>query len=256
MINNVFIDSILSFLGGFLAVFGPCAWLILLGYFSFTTGTVLAGSLGNKKKISIRLPILLFIMGLSVAFVANFFPSSLQLFLAKYYNPSAKISGAFIFFFGFFFLEISSVKLTFNKANSRFENFRVGASVLLLGVAFGIAWTHCLTPILTKIIGPMIKNPALSGRGLFLLWMYALGLAVPLLSSALFIKTVLNKYKVFNSYSREIKIFNGLFLASFGVALFIKPWWIYLSQILINWTHTGWKNQLETLLIELLKKSV
>ncbi len=51
MINNVFIDSILSFLGGFLAVFGPCAWLILLGYFSFTTGTVLAGSLGNKKKI-------------------------------------------------------------------------------------------------------------------------------------------------------------------------------------------------------------
>ncbi len=256
MINNIFIDSILSFLGGFLAVFGPCAWLILLGFFSIVTGATLASELGKNKKSPIRLAILLFVVGLSVTFIANFYPSSLQLFLAKHYNAATKISGALIFFFGFFFLEISNAKLTFKDGNSSFENFRIGASYLFLGIAFGMAWTHCLTPVLSMVIGPIVKNPALSYWGLLSLWMYALGLSVPLLTSALAIKTILNKYKVFNDYSREIKIFNGLFLASLGVAVFIKPWWIFLSKILINWTHTGWKNQLEAFLIELLKKSV
>ncbi|KKN09017.1 hypothetical protein LCGC14_1050840 [marine sediment metagenome] len=256
MISNIIVDSILSFLGGLLAFFGPCAWLILLGFFSIVTGATLAGELGKKKKSPIRMAILLFVAGLSITFVANFFPSSLQLFLSKHYNTATKISGALIFFFGFFFLEISNAKLTFKDENSPFTNFRISASYLLLGVAFGMAWTHCLTPVLSMVIGPIVKNPALSYRGLLSLWMYALGLSVPLLTSALVIKTILNKYKVFKNYSREIKMFNGLILASLGVAVFIKPWWIFLSEILINWTHTGWKNQLEYFLIELLKKSV
>jgi cytochrome c-type biogenesis protein len=55
---------------------------------------------------------------------------------------------------------------------------------VLVGIAFGAGWTPCIGPILGSIL-IYTSSSADVGRGLVLLFMYSLGLAIPFLLSAL-----------------------------------------------------------------------
>lgn len=250
MLSNIAVDTFLSFSGGFLAFFSPCILLVLVGYFAFVLGTALSET--DDKHSSLLPAIILVIVGLSAAFVMNFFPSELQRLHMKYYNASAKIAGTATFLFGLLFLHTGKIKLNFKGDKVSGHNLLISSAYLGLGFALGIAWTHCLTPILSQIISPMITSPILWMRGFFLLWAYAFGLSIPLVLSGIAINR-LTKINFIKENAQEIKAVAGAILAIMGVSLFIKSWWIYLSKILIGASHNSWKNQLEQILINLLR---
>ena len=88
---------------------------------------------------------------------------------------------------------------------------------LFMGAALAIAWTPCIGPVLGGIL-TLAYDEATVMRGSFLLTIYSLGLGVPFLLSAVFVKRIASLRKI-NKYSKHIQVFSGMFLVVFGLVI-------------------------------------
>src|SRR5947209_17584820 len=82
----------------------------------------------------------------------------------------------------------------------------VGAFVI--GFAFAFGWTPCLGPILSAILTIAGEQDTV-GKGILLLAVYSLGLAVPFLVTSLLMERFLKFYSRFRSYMRAIELASG-----------------------------------------------
>lgn len=88
----------------------------------------------------------------------------------------------------------------------------------LAGVAFSIAWTPCVGPILASIL-----TLAASGRSPFggaaLLFTYSLGLAVPFTLSGLFFAKAMGAFSWVKKHFEVIKVASGVLLITYGLLM-------------------------------------
>jgi cytochrome c-type biogenesis protein len=209
----------LAFFAGIISFISPCVLPLIPGYVSFICGTTL-NDLDLKSKKFILQKSLFFSLGFSLVFIslgatATFVGS----FLLHNSQILSIISGILIIFFGIYLLELIQV----NFLNKNFGNYNIKYSNNLLfpfmvGIGFGFGWTPCIGPILGSILAYASMENSIY-KGVLLLGVYALGLAIPFVVSSLIIKKFLIVSKKSKSYLSKIKKFSGIVLLITGILI-------------------------------------
>lgn len=163
------------FLAGLLSFITPCVLPLVPSYLA-----VLGGGSGKKPVTGA----LLFILGFTLVFISlGAGASALGSVLRQNKDVLAQIGGALILVFGIVFL----VKDRIPALNREYRADLGNASrfgLVALGAAFAAGWTPCIGPILGVVLS-IAGSSGSVGAGVGLLFIYAMGLAVPFLLAAL-----------------------------------------------------------------------
>lgn len=204
----------LAFLAGTVSFASPCVWPLVPGYLSFITG----GKAVDEQDRPIA-PILLFISGFGVVFVALGVSASLIPVLRG--QTGQRISGAIVIVVGLlmvaYALRVGGLGLYRERRPflAKVRPGRVGA--LALGMAFAAGWTPCIGPVLGAILTLSRNGGTL--RAIVLLTLYSLGLGLPFLLIGLGVQRFMGGYGWIKRNYRWIGGVSGAFLVAIGVLL-------------------------------------
>lgn len=210
-----------AFLAGILTFLSPCILPLIPPYMSYIGG-VSVSELHTANRLVIFWRAIFFIIGFSVIFIllGISFNSLIGRFLS---NPITNyIAGVIIIIFGIHFLGIL-------RLNVLYKTKRFGVlqgldshplvriiSPFILGIGFALGWSPCVGPILASIIA---LNSISVNSGIYLLIIYALGLGVPFLLTALLIERIFRVFDKVKKYYRFIEIISGILLVGIGVVI-------------------------------------
>ena len=209
----------IAFFAGLISFVSPCVLPLIPGYVSFICGTTL-NELDLKSKNFILKKSLFFSLGFSLVFIAlGATATFIGSFLLQNSQILSIISGLVIIFFGIYLLELIKI----NFLNKNLGNYKIKFSdnllfPLMVGIGFGFGWTPCIGPILGSILAYASMENSIY-RGVLLLSIYSLGLAVPFVVSSLILKKFLIFSKKSKSYLNTIKKFSGLTLLITGLLI-------------------------------------
>jgi cytochrome c-type biogenesis protein len=178
-----------------------------------------------------------FIIGFSVVFIAlGATATELGQTLGLYKHWLARIAGILIIIFGLHLTGIFQIKWLLTDA--RLHNVK-GSSTLFgsfaIGFAFAFGWTPCLGPILSGILAIASQEDKVA-KGVILLTVYSLGLAVPFLVTSLLMERFLKFYSRFRSHMHALEIASGGLLIALGILLvigrftLISSWLSFLNR--------------------------
>jgi cytochrome c-type biogenesis protein len=210
------------FFAGFISFISPCVLPIIPGYVSFICGTTL-NELKSKSKNYILKRSLIFSLGFSLVFISlGATASFLGGFLLKNSKIFSIFSGLIIILFSLFLLDLIKINFlnrNFGSYNAKFSNNLLFP--LIVGIGFGFAWTPCIGPILGSIlVYASIENSIY--KGISLLSLYSLGLAIPFILSSLIIEKFLLFSRKSKSYLSRIKKFSGIILLITGILIVLQ----------------------------------
>ena len=109
-------------------------------------------------------------------------------------------------------------------ADKRLHSVGGGKSPLgafVVGFAFAFGWTPCIGPILSLIL-TMAGNSETVNRGILLLFIYSMGLAIPFLLTSIGINGFLGFYGRFRRYLHAVEVLSGIFLIGYGVLIMTR----------------------------------
>ncbi len=141
--------------------------------------------------------------------------------LGIYKHTLARVAGVVIILFGLHLTGIFKIKAFYTDArlhSVKGSSTPVGAFVI--GFAFAFGWTPCLGPILATILTIAGEQDKLV-KGILLLAVYSLGLAVPFLLTSLLMERFLKFYSRFRSHMHALEVASGALLIGLGVLLVI-----------------------------------
>lgn len=210
------VNIISAFVAGLVSFFSPCVLPLIPAYIAY-----IGGNTAEKVKRSLLISrVLLFVLGFTLVFVmlgatASFFGR----FLQQYLQLIIIVSSGLIIVFGLHMLGVLRVTL-FNK-DTRFQLKSSGSFFmpLLLGMAFAFGWSPCVGPVLASILLLASLEQSLI-RGMFLLFVYSMGLGIPFFITALAAEKILKLFKKMNNSAIWIERTAGIVLVFFGLWLF------------------------------------
>ena len=231
----------LSFLAGIISFLSPCVLPLIPGYISFINGTTLEG-LEDKKKNFIFRETLLFSVGFSIVFIslgatATMFGS----LMLEYSRIFTFIVGVIIIFFSLNMIGILQFRLLNQELKYHFHNQITKPYMsLLVGIGFGFGWSPCIGPILGSVLALASLETTLL-KGIILLSIYSIGLAIPFILSGLYI----TKFLVFSKKTRihivKIQKISGYILLVTGVLIvtgklqtlgfYLLDWFPFLAKL-------------------------
>lgn len=210
----------LAFAGGLLSFLSPCILPIAPGYLGIISGTSLANlEAESVSKRRVLTATVAFILGFSVVFISLGMASSyLGQFLLKYRKLIAQIGGLIVIVLGLH--QAGWLPITWLYQEKRVQiNHHIGISgAFLTGLAFSLGWTPCISPILGSIL-TLAGTQGHVGKGILLLALYSLGLAVPFLLLALGFEQVSRGMSRLKPYIRYFEWISGILLILMGLLL-------------------------------------
>lgn len=213
----------IAFAAGVLGFFSPCVVPLIPGYLSFVSGVSLLEMDPLERRRHVGR-----VLGATVAFVAGFslvftaLGASASLvggFVLGNREWLSRIAGVIVILLGLSLLGV--IRLPGLYRERRLEITRRPAGVLgtvLVGMAFGFAWTPCVGPVLGAIL-TLAATTARAANGALLLFAYSLGLGIPFLATALLLTTAFSALRAFSRYAHAIEVASGAFLVIMGTAL-------------------------------------
>jgi cytochrome c-type biogenesis protein len=141
------------------------------------------------------------------------------------------VAGAVIIIFGLHLTGIMKIKALY--ADKRLHSVKGGKSPLgafVVGFAFAFGWTPCLGPIISAIL-IMASSAETVTRGVMLLWVYSLGLAVPFLLTSLLIGRFLSFYGRFRKHLHTLEVCSGVLLMVLGVLILTRHFTVLSSYL-------------------------
>ena len=161
-----------------------------------------------------------FVLGFSIVFITlGAISTEVGQLLARYKSVLAQVAGVVIILFGLHLTGVFKIKALYTDA--RLHNVKGGSTALgafLIGFAFAFGWTPCVGPILAVILGFAAAQDSVV-KGIILLAVYSLGLAVPFLLTGLGIGRFLKFYSRFRSHMHAIEVASGVLMIALGVLL-------------------------------------
>ncbi|GAV19662.1 cytochrome c-type biogenesis protein [Mariprofundus micogutta] len=230
-----------ALLAGLLSFLSPCVLPLVPAYLSYISGVSVNelrqhdAQAGSARRHAL-IQSLWFIAGFSLVFIAlGASASLLGQWMLSNMAILAKFAGIVIVIFGLHYAGIIRIPLLMMEA--RFDaggvNAKHGIGALVLGSAFAFGWTPCIGPILGAILA-VAGAQAEMMRGVALLGVYSLGLAIPFLLAALATDSFLRWSQRFKHHFDLVEKLSGILLIIVGAMIFLGSFSI-VSGWLIEW---------------------
>ena len=225
---------LIAFSAGLLSFLSPCVLPLIPSYVTFITGLSL-DDVQNARRTAL-VHGMLFVLGFTLIFMAMGAGATLLgQALLKHRDWISRIGGVDIIIFGLYLLGVLNVGFMARERRFHIADKPVGyVGTMFVGVAFGAGWTPCLGPILGSIL-VYTSSQADLGKGLWLLFAYSLGLAVPFLLSAV----AIDRFSAFFQRMRKQMVWvsriSGVVMIGIGVLL-VTNYFTILSSWLTGLT--------------------
>ena len=178
------IGLFIAFSAGLLSFLSPCVLPLVPSYVTFITGLSIDDVQASRRTALVHG--LLFVLGFSFIFIAlGAIATGLGQTLGASRDWLARIGGVVMIVFGLYLMGVLNIGFLMRERRLHLADKPAGyLGTVFVGIAFGAGWTPCIGPILGSILMYSSAQETLS-RGLLLLTLYSLGLAVPFVLSAL-----------------------------------------------------------------------
>jgi cytochrome c-type biogenesis protein len=226
---------IAAFLAGLVSFLSPCVLPLVPGYVSLISGVGVEQLKTQESQLlrKVMLNSVAFILGFSVVFITlGAVATEVSQALSRYRSTLAQIAGVVIILFGLHLTGVFKIKALYTDA--RLHSVKGGSTAwgaFVIGFAFAFGWTPCVGPVLTVILTFAAAQVSIT-KGIMLLAVYSMGLAVPFLLTALGVERFLKFYSRFRAHMHAIEVASGVLLVALGILLVLGRFTIisnYLS---------------------------
>ena len=230
------------FFAGVVSFLSPCVLPLVPGYISLISGASMEELQAKDRKLlnTVLLHSLMFILGFTLVFVMlGAVATGIGQMVHEYKKYLTWIAGAVVIIFGLHLTGIFKIKALY--ADKRLHSIKGGKSPIgafLVGFAFAFGWTPCLGPYLSVILG-FAGNTDTVQKGVILLWVYSMGLAVPFLLTSVAIDRFMVFYGRFRRYLQIWEVGSGVVLILIG-ALILAGRFAILSSYLGFLNRFSW----------------
>jgi len=175
-----------------------------------------------------------FVAGFTIVFVIlGAFAGMVGGFLHEYGTAVNIVTGLIVIVLGLNYLGVLQLPvLSFASTNAMQKiaakplNF---ASSVLFGIVFAVAWTPCVGAFL----GAALLRASLQGEifsGMVMLFVYSMGLGLPLIASAILINRLKNAFAFINKHHRIVTSIAGGMLIIIGILMMTGLFGRYLAM--------------------------
>ncbi len=208
-----------AFAAGLLSFLSPCVLPLIPSYVGYLTGMTVE-EVERRRRGTALLHALWFVAGFSLVFVLlGAGASALGGLLRSSQVWLGRIGGVLLILFGIYLLGVLRPGFLMREWRIELAHKPLGYfGSGVVGFAFGAAWTPCIGPILGGIL-TLAATQAGLGRGVALLAVYALGLAIPFLLTALALDRFLVWFQRFRPYIVWVDRIAGAMLIVLGILL-------------------------------------
>ena len=209
---------LVAFAAGLLSFLSPCVLPLVPSYVGFLTGMSVEEA--ERRRGTAVLHGLWFVAGFSLVFVLlGAAASAVGQLLRDYQVWVGRIGGVFLILFGIYLLGVLRPAFLMREWRVHLAHKPLGYfGSGVVGFTFGAAWTPCIGPILGGIL-TLAATQAGLGQGMGLLAVYALGLAIPFLVTALALDRFLVWFQRFRPYIVWVDRVAGAMLILLGILL-------------------------------------
>ncbi len=208
---------------GMISFLSPCVLPLVPAYLSYIAGEAIDEE--RHRSPHTRLFTLAlsaaFVLGLSLVFIGLGASATVIGRVLLQYKEQANIAaGIIVIVFGALMLG-GTRWFAFMQRDFRFHVERVAGnpvSAFVLGVAFAFGWTPCIGPILGAILTLSAAQEDV-GAGIRLLAVYSLGLGLPFMLTALFLRTAVTHLRRLRTTGRYLQRLAGGIMIAVGVAM-------------------------------------
>lgn len=200
---------LITFLEGLISFISPCMLPMIPIYLMYFAGDA------NKKNNTV-INSIAFVIGFTLIFcILGIFAGTIGGVLKEHQNIVNIICGIIVIIFGLNYLEFINIPFFKGKGTNNTKITGIFSAFL-----FGIIFSINLTPCIGAFLGSALMMAGASGtvlKGISLLFVYSLGLGIPIIASAVLIKKL---NLVFDFIKKHYKIINnicGIFLIIVGI---------------------------------------
>ena len=216
---------IAAVLAGLISFLSPCVLPLVPGYVSLISGAGVEELKQPDARLlrSVMRNSIMFIAGFTVVFITlGAVASSVGQIVSEHLAQLTKIAGAIIVVFGLHLTGLLPIRLLY--ADKRLHKIRGGSTPtrsFLVGFSFAFGWTPCVGPILAAVLAFAASESTLM-KGIDLLALYSIGLAVPFVLTSLCIGRFLSFYGRFRRHLPKLQMASGALLIVVGVLVFTR----------------------------------
>ncbi len=214
-----------AFIAGLLSFLSPCVLPLIPSFITYITGLSFADLQAEHPTHKVRkqtiIHTLLFIAGFTVVFVllgasATFVGG----FLQEHMTIIRRVGGILIIVFGIHVSGLVPIHLLLGEKRVTLHRKPAGfLGSFLVGLAFAAGWTPCIGPILASILMVAATEETVY-KGIALLLVYSLGLAIPFFLASLAMHQFMVFFNRFKKHIRIMEVITGLFLVVVGIMIF------------------------------------
>ena len=217
---------LIAFSAGLASFIAPCILPMIPAFLAYISGTTLTEISNGQKadskinKINIIANTIFFVLGFSIIFstLGVLINSILSENINQLANSLNWIAGIIIVIFGIFMIASTKINSLNKEKKFQIKNFKSSYPMsFVFGLAFAIAWTPCVGPILGTILTLAATTPSISFT---LLLAYSIGLGIPFILIGIFFS---KSVKIISSMKKYLKYYNvvlGGFIILLGILIF------------------------------------
>tara|TARA_Y100001958_G_C21243643_1_gene572523 strand:+ start:240 stop:944 length:705 start_codon:yes stop_codon:yes gene_type:complete len=210
-------ELFLAFGAGLISFLSPCVLPLIPGYISYISNSSY-NEMIEKKHINL-FPLVLFTLGFSIVFIVFGAASTFLGQILLQNSIELRIfAGLIIILFSFHILGIINLKFLNYEKRIQTNSNKYFYSPLIIGMAFAFGWTPCIGPILGSIL-VLASTEENINKGILLLSVYSLGLAIPFIFSGyliqkflIFSKNFRNKINIVSKIGGSILLITGFLI--------------------------------------------
>lgn len=244
MVGNI--ELYTALFAGLLSFVSPCVLPLVPPYLCYLAGVSLDQLTDDHDVIDseerarvqkrVFINAILFVLGFTTVFVSlGAAASTIGTFVRLYQDVLSTIAGLAIILMGMHFLGVLKIGMLYREfrfqtggsvvavpggggqsAGSDASMTASGSGAYIMGLAFAFGWTPCIGPILGAILAVAGSQESV-GQGAVLLAVYSLGLGIPFLLAAFFVKPFMNFLSRFKRHLGMVEKAMGVLLIATGI---------------------------------------
>lgn len=214
-----------AFIAGLLSFLSPCVLPMVPFYLSYLAGASIQQVGDGPVPAAVRnravIAAIAFALGVTTIFVGlGAAATTFGQLVRDWFDVLRWIAAALIIAMGLHFLGIIRIGFLYRQFRADMgstANVSIPGAYVI-GLAFAFGWTPCVGPVLAAILFVAGGQESV-GEGVRLLTSYAMGMTLPFVIAAAFIRPFLNWMKGFRKHLGLVEKIMGLFLILFGILI-------------------------------------